>query len=882
MLKKKVISTITDNRHALAAFFLPVLIVVSAFAVTGIFPFGPNQIAVIDMYHQYVPFLSELQYKLQHGDSLFYTWNGAGGSNFWNLLAYYGASPLNLLLVMFPAGSIMEGVTSILLIKIGLTGSFTFLFLRYIRSSSWIAVGFSTMYALCSYVMGYYWCIMWMDAVMLFPMVMLGLYRLIDEGKPALYTVSLALTVFCNYYIAIMVCIFILFYYPVLYFIRVRDGGRRKCLETTGLAAGCSLLGIAMAAVMLVPAYISMQNTYYISSSPPEDWYFYYYPIELFNQLLPEAQLTFREGLPNLYSGMLVVMLLAAYIMCDRISVREKLLNGAFLVFIFFSLNTNILNFMWHGMHFPNQLPYRYTFMVSFILITMAYRAFSHIDSISVRRITAILAVGFGYYLITQKLLADNLDSPTAFFYIGMILLTGYGVILILYRNGRITVRGVTILILIFISAEMCWNTCSSFEKVGNTTRENYTENSTDIMKLAEEAKERDFARIEIDESNNFNSPAFYHFRGLSQFSSSINADVTALMERIGLEGAPEKNRFNYNVTNPVTNAMLNVKYIIGKNQPLNDKDFKLIATEGNSALYESDYPLSIGYMAPHTIRTWKFDSINPFENLNSYVKAVTGGEIERVFEELEIGPIQTVERDAAITADNMITVSAVNHEEAGSVSVRFTAEGTQKYYIFCEADHAESITVQRARKSENLDIQSDCGSIINLGEIKDGEEFQAVIGYVEGQDSNVRIHVCTLDEAAWAKAYEKMSASMMTVEEYGDTYIRGNVKAGHGEVLVTSIPYEKGWTLRVDGKKREISELAGDAWISLEPGEGTHEIELSFRPSGIIAGGIITLACILLLVGICRSRPVRSSKVPEDGLSSEKSPLEGSDCSKG
>ncbi len=881
MLKRKVTSAITDNRHALAAFFLPILIVVSAFAVTGIYPFGSNQIAVIDMYHQYVPFLSELQYKLQHGDSLFYTWNGAGGSNFWNLIAYYGASPLNLLLVLFPASLIMEGVTSILLIKIGLAGSFTFLFLRYIRSSSWIAVGFSTMYALCSYVLGYYWCIMWMDAVMLFPLIMLGLCRLIDEGRFALYTVSLALTVFCNYYIAIMVCIFIFFYYPVFYFTRVREGGRSKCLKTAGLAAGSSLLGAAMAAVMLLPAYISMQSTYYISASPPEDWYFYYYPIEIFNQLLPETHLTFREGLPNLYSGMLVVMLLAVYIMCDRISLREKVLNGVFLVFIFFSLNTNVLNFMWHGMHFPNQLPYRYTFMVSFLLIAMAYRAFSYIDHISIRRITAILAVGLSYYLIVQKLLADKLDSPTAFFYIGVLLLTAYSVILFLYKSRRITARGLTILTVLLISAEMCWSTCSSFEKVGNTSREDYFSNGTDIMKLTEEVKERDFARIEIDKADNINLPALYHFRGLSQFSSSINADVTALMERIGLEGSPNRNRFSYNETNPVTNAMLNVKYIISKNQPLKDKDFRLVDSEGNTGLYENKYPLSIGYMTSHTIRTWKFDSNNPFDNLNSYVKAVTEGEIERVFEEHEMGRIQTAKRDAAITAENMITVSAENQSEAGSMSVSFTAAGTQKYYLFCEADHAESITVQRMRKSDNIDIDSGCGSIVNLGEIKDGEEFQVVVGYVEGRKSNVMIHVCTLDEAAWKKAYEKMSASMMTVEEYGDTYIRGTVEAEDNEVLVTSVPYEKGWTLMVDGKKRKISELAGDAWISMEPGKGNHVIELSFRPPGFAAGGIITLACILVLTGMCRYMKIRNSREPEGGQPDGGYPPKESDCSK-
>ncbi|MEI3517967.1 MAG: YfhO family protein [Clostridia bacterium] len=89
----------------LASFAFPALIMVLAFAATGIYPFGDNQIAVIDMYHQYVPFLGELQYKLQEGGSLFYTWNGAGGSNFWNLVAYYGASPLNLMLVLFPKKS---------------------------------------------------------------------------------------------------------------------------------------------------------------------------------------------------------------------------------------------------------------------------------------------------------------------------------------------------------------------------------------------------------------------------------------------------------------------------------------------------------------------------------------------------------------------------------------------------------------------------------------------------------------------------------------------------------------------------------------------------------------------------------------------------------
>ena len=147
------------------------------------------------------------------------------------------------------------------------------------------------------------------------------------------------------------------------------------------------------------------------------------------------------------------------------------------------------------------------------------------------------------------------------------------------------------------------------------------------------ESRSDEFARMEINGNYILNCPAFYHYKGLSQFSSSVNADTTALMEAIGLEGEPGKNRFNYNQTDPVTNAMLNVKYLISKNLPLDDPDFVQVDRQGNSYLYESRYPLSIGYMAGNEIRTWDTHSGNPFEVLNSYVRSATSNRYDSVFE---------------------------------------------------------------------------------------------------------------------------------------------------------------------------------------------------------------------------------------------------------
>lgn len=845
------------NKLILAAFCLPVILMLLAFLVMGIYPAGENQIAVIDMYHQYVPFLGELQSKLQSGGSLFYTWNGAGGSNFWNLLAYYGASPLNLILVLFPKKFLMEGVTLILLLKIGLAGSTMAVYLRAIvwekdkRSADISLVGFATLYALCSYVMAYYWCIMWMDAVALLPLCILGLHKILDGRSGVFYTVCLALVAFINYYMAIMVCIFILFYYPVLYFIKVQGESAGHFFKTTGRAVGYSLLGVLMSAVMLLPTWMSMQSTYYISADMPEKTELYNDLLDILNQMLPNAELTYREGLPNLYCGMFVVILLVFYWISRTIPLREKLLNGAFLVFLIFSLNINKLDFIWHGFHFPNQLPYRYTFMICFLLIAMAYQVFQRVDEIRVNHLWILLAAGGGYYLLAQKILTEHIKDLDLFVYSGLAWLALYVAILLLYKKGRLPKNLLLILTVILLTCEMASNTCTSIDQVGTTQRSNYYANEADIAKLVKKTEGTDdrFGRTEMNDNYILNCPAMYHYKGISQFSSSLNANATALMEHIGVEGAPDKNRFNYNQTDPVTNAMLNIRYLIGKNLPIDDSDFKQIAKSGNSRLYESIYPLSIGYMTADTIRTWNYEQENPFMVLDDYVRAVTQNKYTSVFTEIEPVDVSAANIELSSTGDGMWDSTLKNETKKSKTILTYQAQQTGKQYLFIEADDADAITVSQEKKDDKIEIRNDCGSIVNLGEMDSGTEFTVTIEYKEGKGGSVVSHVCTMDEAVWQDAYKMLSASMLDVTDYGDSCLKGTIDVQEDGVFVTSVPYEAGWKLKVDGHTREINELIGGAWISTSLSAGEHQIELSFRPPGLIAGLLITLASIGLLI---------------------------------
>ena len=861
----KVKGFLISNKFIFASFLLPVLIMVLALAVTGIYPFGEDQIAVIDMYHQYVPFLNELQYKLQEGGNLFYTWNGAGGSNFWNLMAYYGASPLNLLLALFPKKLIMEGVTFVLLIKVGLAGSFMALYLRYIGNRcDFTTVAFATLYALCSYVMAYYWCIMWIDAVALLPLCILGLNRLIDDGRAVMYVVSLALAVFSNYYMAIMVCIFIMFYYPVLYFVKVRGGGVKRCAATTGKAVGYSLLGVVMAAVMLLPTYISMQSTFYISSEMPDKWEIYNDALDVINQLLPYTELTFREGLPNLYCGMIVVILLVLYALDKKVPLREKALYGVFMLFMFFSLNTNKLDFLWHGLHFPNQLPFRYTFVICFVLIGIAYKTFLDIDRFSIKHLWTILAAGTGYYLIAQKLMAKQNYDLDMFLYGGIAWLIIYCGVMILYRRGYFLKSTFPVLIVIIIAAEMAAGACTSFKEIGNSYREGYFANSTDIVKLAEKTNE-EFARTEMDYLYTLNSPAMYHYRGMSQFSSSINSDTSYLMEKIGLDGSTGRNRFNYNQTAPVVNAMLNIKYLIGKNEEIKDPDFKQVGKSGYSRLYESKYPLSIGYMTGNEIRTWDTGSENPFEVLDDYVRAATGNTYDSVFDRVGEPKIKAKNVSVKNIADGKYQVKSSDDNRA-KVTLEFTADATQKYYVFIEAHDADCITATNGNTIEDIDIRNDCGSIVNIGTIKKGKTFKLIVDYKK-KKGDITCHVRSLDYDTWDKTYEILSRSMLEVTDFRDNHIEGTVTADENGVLVTSIPYDKGWKLKVDGAHKEISELTGNVWISVPLDEGEHHISLTFRPPGILAGLMITIASVLLLavLQIIRKRRIAASEDVDD-----------------
>jgi uncharacterized membrane protein YfhO len=390
------------------AFLVPFALMFFAFMVAKVSPFGNNQILVTDLWHQYYPFLVDYQDKLQHGGSLLWTWKSGGGTNYLALMAYYLASPLNFFSVLVPAERLREFLYIITCVKIGCAGLFYALFLRItFKKRDASITAFGIMYALCAFIMGYYWNIIWLDSIALLPLVIAGTVALLKERKFKLYIASLALSVLANYYIGLFICIFVVL--VCIGYTIVEFKGWRETLRDFLKMLGCSVTAVMISAILTLPAYFALGHTHSADNTFPASFAINIGSsanlggvLEAIGKTISNSiafvQPTAKEGLPNIYCGMFTIFLGILFLFCSKIKKRERFCCGFLLVFFMLSFIIRQLDFVWHGFHFPNMLPYRFSFLYSFVLIYMAFRVFMNIDRVKLVGVIAAIC-GFLIYL---------------------------------------------------------------------------------------------------------------------------------------------------------------------------------------------------------------------------------------------------------------------------------------------------------------------------------------------------------------------------------------------------------------------------------------------------------------------------------------------------
>lgn len=852
-----------ENKLYLLAFILPVISMLFVYYFKDVYPFGDQMYLRSDCYHQYAPYLDILKEKLSSGGSLLYTWEIGGGMNFVALAAYYLASPFNLLVLFLP-GTISDAVSFFIIAKMGLAGfSAAYYLSTRFGNKDLSVVIFSMLYALSAYFAAFSWNIMWLDCMFLLPFIMLGLERLVNEGKCKMYCISLALTIFSNYYIAIMLCIYSVLYFIYLSLVRNFDEEINKVkshLIAIKDFALYSLLAGGLAACVVLPEYFNLLTTKSADSSFPEKLEEYFSVLYmLFRSLfaIPVADLKYPHD-PNIYCSIIVFILVPLFVICKKINIKERIGKTALALIFLLSFSFNIPNYIWHGFHFPNSLPCRESFIYIFLIVTMAYEAFLHIREINGKHLAATFA-GSALLILVLEELFKNADffsdlvittDITKIIYTSLLFLVIYVVLIALYKYHENKSFIISYLIGSIIFIELILNfTITGIPSTSN--RDAYVE-SNEAFKQLNEAAKKDadadgvkFYRSEQLSHRTRNDGALFKYNSISTFSSVSSAAIQDYFTSIGLQTS-----FNayssYGIT-PLTAALFSLRYEYSTGDTSFPSESSLLSSasymaDGNNQttlnIYKYEKSLPLGFVInSSTMSEWDLSGSDPFTIQNSFVTtAISGG--STIFHKIQS------DSTASFTAEFATSDGTDNN-------IPSVTPSSLDVYFYCptsaETLNANITTPDGVSTSQSFSSTQQ-NYICHIGTVEKG----SAITITAGDGSAIsECYGYAFDSDAWAVDYELLNSQPYTIESFKDTKIEGSVTAASSGLLYTSIPYDKGWSVYVDGNKVKPIAICSGSLMGAYVSQGTHSVTFKYTPSGFVYGILISLVSLLILLAL-------------------------------
>lgn len=939
--------------YLVGAFFLPVLLMLGAHAAASFYPFGNQSILSLDFQAQYIYYFEQIRRLLTEGGSWLYTWSRALGGEFMGYVAYYMGSPFNFIVALFPDSHIAMAASAVVLAKIGAAGVTMGVFLHKTRGTRELkTLIFSSMYALCGYVAIQQFNPMWLDAVVWLPMLILGLQRLVKDRRPILYIVSLTLILTANYYIGYMCCIFTAVYFIAYYFLvrpellgeyKSNKSGIKKFFSLAGTRtffrmAGATLTTLLLSSFMLICAYYSLTFGKVGFSSPSFGFTFRFDFLDVFVKMLIGSHDTVREnGLPVVYSGMFALILLPVFFMSKGIETRKKVFAGALCGVLLISFLLNPVDLAWHGFSAPNWLNYRYSFMLSFVVITMACDAFMTLDRSKYGRFAASSVVTLIIVCIVQKLGYEYKQSSRTI-PLDDILCIGLSVLFVLiylgimyfvlkYKDDEEKKRGTAVLVLaLVISIELFANSLISVafveQDVGVVRYNNYTPaNSTverydsyngsveRLRKIAQMVMDNDksFYRMESTiyrQRGGVNEQMAAGYNGIASSTSTLNKETIRFLAKLGY--ASTSHWTKYLGGTPVSDALLGIKYVLSSDRPTEANGGTMPQSNKHSfdpnfyvKSYETDEPSHItpaGYKLFAMQNTKALPiaygvsgSIGNFESvftMGTYYAApdLQNRMINAMLSET-LGDVNVWKPLRMRYSSNNASVSStpitfnwdgVSHtseyfviNSAGDdASIKFTLTAVSDGVVYM---HMPSVNFGKSAKiyvndkflTDYFSEENICA--MEIGKFKSGDTINVEV--VLNDDKLYISHASTsffwyIDNDAAIKAFDYLEASSMYVEDFGNDYLKGTIDLPAGQTTVfTTIPYDSGWNVFVDGKKVEFYKVF-DALIAFDAGEGFHEIELRYFPKLYKIGLLTTAVGVVIFVFIvlfCMNKKFKS-----------------------
>lgn len=840
-----------DKRFYLVAFFIPVVLTYLAYAIFGIAPFGEHSVLCLDLNGQYVYYFEAIRDAFWGDGSIFYDWSRNLSGNFMGIIGYYLASPFTLIVILLPQSWMVTSLLIMQLAKLGAAAVTFNYFLRRRRGmEEWPALIFSTLYAMMAYAVIQLIDPMWIDGLVFLPLIMAGMEYLIDDGRRLNYIIPLGMMFVANFYIGYMIAFFCVIYFIFYTFF----GSDAKSLQgygkvqATGRFVYSSLIGGMLAAAMILPVYFALQQGKFDFTEPDYSFQTQFELVDLFAQLLPAQYDSVNvDGSPEIYCGTLSLFLLPLFYINKNIPTKKKLGYTFMLLCMVVSMWIKPVDMMWHGGQVPNWLPFRYSFLVSFVILNMAAIAFKNLKGISINKLAAEFIVILLGMLFMVRINYEHIDLKKSI-WVAIIFMLVYLVLIYLLNNGK---QGrtksmniaITASMLLFVSGEAVYNASDSMQKIheevaysGGDYYNNFIQNGRAIVDELEEYDDGLY-RAEKTYWRCVNDNDALGLRGISHSSSVMNTKIINFIETMGYCTHSYYTRYNGN--SDLADSLLGIKYVLNQEgalgqdaslnhyinpnyTPINDgytyKNHN--GVDQTVKIYENPNALSIGYMADEDIL--KIDHLgndNPFNSQNVFMSTLAGQtSFDPVTGAISGNAEYYTRLDVGEPEINNITVSDYNVENrlklytAGegdpTINFNFTVPDEKPIYIYFKTENQKSVNLWLGEWSDELQaydysehdrygffsayFEGDNYTMMRLGSFEPGKKISLRVT-VANEYTIVRdFFFYSFDEEKFQQDIDILKANQLQIEEYDENYIKGTVTASEGQILMTSIPWEE------------------------------------------------------------------------------------------
>ena len=843
----------------IASFALPVSVLLTVYGFLRIHPFGANTVLFTDLRGQYISFLSYFRRNILEGGSFLYTFSKNLGGDMVGLSAYYLSSPLNLLLLLFDTARLPSAVLLLQLIRVGLCGLAMSVYLNRngVRGST---VLFSSCYALMAYTIVYSPHIMWMDAVILLPIVALGIEKLHHKRSPFVYIASLGLAMITNYYTGFMLCLFSVLYFCYLLFLDAK-----KNLPSIVRFGWASLLAGGLSAFVLLPLLHSLQGGKMAFSLDAlrqafaPNFQLFDLLSKLFIGSYSEYEMFF--GLPNIYCGMLTLLFCVVFFLNNDIPFRKKLGLGLLLLTLLASFYIGTLNMVWHGLHAPAGFPYRYSFVFCFLLVSAAFQGYQRTKPVRLFRlyIPIFMAMLFLATLVERYWYA-HLNWVKIYLGIALLLLMVIALFFAAHpRHKKIGAAGLLLLCLLDLGANaylsLSWVEYGPYGEYVSFVQAN--EPVIDSIQTGDPS----FFRMEKTYQYSHNDPMLLGYRGLSHFSSGEKRPAIDFMRKMGFSGTPHWAYYNRGSTVSV-DSLLGIKYLLAKEQT--EKPYIPLAQHGDISVYQNPYALPLGFLVQEDALGVDMDEENLFALQNNLWARMTGETNGQLF-------VPAAIEDVALT--NLFAkayeggIRYYKQDAQQDAYIEYILRITQQDPLYAHFSSDIPTEVELFLNDRPLGVYFDVyrWDIVQLGSHDAGAQITLKVLLKE---ENAYIHNPLFyyqDMGVFSGYLDVLSASPYRVDRHTGSRLEGTVlNPGGKRYMLTSIPYDAGWNVRINDSPASATQMFG-ALLAFEVPEGEHAVVLAYLPPYLHLGIAISALSLgaLVVLFVLRRRAIDRRNPP-------------------